>query len=154
MTSSPPKTRIRLMIQKDHPYLIRLESAASDYPVTMDEMLALLKRKTTVSLVVEDDQEKILAACVYSNLPTKTLVHHLIVDPDHQRKGIGTLLLKRLKSKLTGRRKNIELVLRDDNLPGCLFLKSQGFQAKRILKKAYENGSDAYLFVYGEKKSE
>ncbi|TXH53882.1 MAG: N-acetyltransferase [Desulfurellales bacterium] len=151
MTASATQYRIRGVIQKDHPYIARLESAAVEYPATLDELEDTLRDRTTVALVVEDNKEQIIGACVYSNLSDRTIIRHLMVHPKHQRQGIGTGLIKRMKSKLNSKRTRLEIALRDTDLSAHLFLKAQGFTADKIIKKAYENGSDAYVFSYGGK---
>lgn len=65
------------------------------------------------------------------------------------RYGVGTFLIKDVKSRLLQRRRIIEVYVRERNLAAQLFFKSQGFICKSTHPGYYNNCDDAaYLFEY------
>jgi ribosomal-protein-alanine N-acetyltransferase len=87
----------------------------------------------------------------------RLLVLSMVIHPDYQRQGLGTALVNKLKTKLRDRFRYIAWVVRESNLAGHLFLKSQGFQAVEVVKNHFVDyfpdvteHEDGYAFVYKE----
>lgn len=90
----------------------------------------------------------------------RILVLSMVIHPDYRRMGLGALLLDKVKLKLTmpdERYRYVAWVVRESNLSGHLFLKSQGFQVVEIVKNHFVDHypdlterEDGYAFVYKE----
>ena len=74
-----------------------------------------------------------------------------------KRRGTGTAMITKLKTKLSLTHRNkLMMELRESNLDGCNFLKAMGFRAISILRDFYEEHTteDAFLFQYRYKQEE
>jgi len=65
----------------------------------------------------------------------------LVVTPDYQRRGYGSLIVKMLAEYAP-----IELRLHEDNLNALRFAKKNGFKAIRINKNEFKNGDEIVLW--------
>lgn len=63
------------------------------------------------------------------------------IHPEHRRFGFGSLLLDHLKTKLTSKRREIEVYVKETNLPAQLFL-------RKNFVKCYEIIGEIYVFKY------
>lgn len=84
-------------------------------------------------------------------------IQMLVIDPHFQRKKIGSFLLSQMinLARSPARRRDIHVTVAEENLPGLLFLKSNGFRAADTIRNAYLSGDlearDAYRMVWSEK---
>lgn len=74
------------------------------------------------------------------------------VDPRFRRATVGTQMVKRLVQKAGMLNKTaVRLCVRETNLPGQLFWRSQGFKAICVWRGHYKDTwEDAYRMVYGD----
>lgn len=108
-----------------------------------------LKQKNTTGMTVEIDG-KLVGYIIYQKNKSKYTIVNLAVVQKHQRQGLATKLLKSLKLSLRND-DVIEMIVSDICIAAHMFLKSQGFQAKKVEKKYFKVGNsyeDGYLFNY------
>jgi len=106
---------------------------------------------------ISDARNKVLAFILFRSHPEERKMNliDLVVHPDHQRKGLGTMLVRRM---MVGRDFDAILTpVRESNLLGQKFLQKNGFLAYRVrhdyFKDHWAEGpekEDAYYFVYSE----
>lgn len=139
---------VRWMIRRDMPEVMEIEGYDS-CPWSEDDVLGFLRGRNCIGMVAEW-KEQVIGFMVYELHKSRLHVVKLSVHPDWRRKSVGMQLMERLKVKLSKcRRCKITADIRESNLPGHLFLKSQGFSAVRVDRSAFEDtGEDAYRFVY------
>ena len=76
-------------------------------------------------------------------------VWNLAIDPEHRRMGHGTALVDYLKKRLIrGRRRKIQVVVNEYDLPGQLFLQSAGFRCEEIVHGYRNLKADCYSMQY------
>lgn len=148
-----PKTDIRVyirwMIRRDMVEVLDLEQRSFEYAWTEEDFLRCLRQRNCIGMVAEQ-KEKILGFMVYELHKRALHVLNLAVHPENRRRGVGTQMVERLKSKLsTHRRSRVSMELRETNLPAQLFLRSRCFRAEKVLPHFYEDsGEDAFRFAY------
>lgn len=144
------KVHIRWTIKRDMPEVMRIENECFTHcPWSEEDWQRCLCNRSNISMVAEVE-ECVVGVMVYE-LQTQSLrVLNFAVRPDCQRLGIGSVMIGKLKSKLSHeRRKRITLHVRESNLVAQQFFRSQGFRALGICRDVYEDtNEDAYLFQY------
>jgi ribosomal-protein-alanine N-acetyltransferase len=139
---------IRWIIKADLPAVTRIETAAQERPLLTEELETMLRQRNCIGLVVQED-ERILAYCVYALEKDEIELLVLAVDPKRQRQGIGRMLMERLKHKLSQQgRKRLTCVCRDTEDVAHYFLKASGMRATEVVRSLYLDGSDGYCFTY------
>lgn len=140
---------IRWMIRRDMPTVLDIEKRSFTYPNSEEDFLRELRNSKCIGTVITISEE-VVGYMVYELLKEKLRLLKLAVDPEHRRKGLASLMINKLKSKLSAhRRTSIILDVPDYNLEAQLFFKSQNFFATRVLKKADENtDGDMYHMQY------
>ena len=143
-------TAIRWMIRRDLADVLRIEQASYDRPWTEQEFLSCLRERNQVGMIVENQAGEIVAFFVYRLDGVSIRVLNMAVDPKHRRNGVGSQIVRKIIAKLgPHRRKRIVLYVRESNLGLQLFLRGQGFEAKKVVRQHYEDtGEDAYKFVF------
>jgi ribosomal-protein-alanine N-acetyltransferase len=138
---------IRWGIRRDLPETLNIELEAFDFPWCEDEFIEQLRQRNCIWMVAE------VCGCiagymVYELHRTKFHILNFAVHHNMRRRGIGTLMVNKLKSKLNvSRRAHIDLEIRDANLTAQQFFRAQGFKATGILRDFYRGcRDDAYAF--------
>lgn len=148
-----PPGVIRYMIRRDLPAALEIESADQTSPWSMDDFLSRLRDGTCISMVFEardtcSSTSAVWGHVVYGLRPDSLEILKLTVAPHRRRMGVGRALLTKLVSKLSLRRRSyLEIVVGDWNLSAQLFLRSQGFQAEKVLRRHF-GLDDGYRMVY------
>lgn len=140
---------IRWMIRADMPSVIAIEEASYGSPWSEEEFLRVLRQRNVIGMSI--DIEKVLVGYMVYEIHTSRLhLSNLAVHPENRREGIGHALIEKMQSKLAfGRRNRITCEIRETNLAGQLFLRSQGFRAITVFRDFYEDtNEDAYLMQY------
>jgi ribosomal-protein-alanine N-acetyltransferase len=156
----PANCSIRWMITRDFPRVVEIDSSTPN-PWTEDDLKNCLRMRNCIGMVAEW-KDIVVGFQVYELWKDKFVILNLSVHPDWRRQGVGRLMLhhngdrgggRGLLTKLSpDRRTKIEVTVRDSNLLGQLFLKSQGFKAVQVLRGLYDNegdtGEDGYLMEW------
>lgn len=140
---------IRWMIRRDMPTVLDIEKRSFTYPNSEEDFLRELRNSKCIGTVITIE-ENVVGYMIYELLKGKIRLLKLAVDLEYRRKGLATLMINKLKSKLSDhRRTSIILDVPDYNLGAQLFFKSQNFFATRVLKNADEHtDSDMYYMCY------
>ena len=97
--------------------------------------------------VLDQETKKLLGLASAWKVIDELHITSLAVYPEHQRKGLGKLLMadliKRSKSILIH---HIYLEVKDNNEPAKAFYKSMGFEIVGKRLKFYKDGNDALIF--------
>mgnify|MGYP001166685847 CR=1 FL=1 len=98
--------------------------------------------------VIDLETKNLLGICSAWLLIDELHVTSFAIDPLHQRKGLGKLLLSDLikRSKLL-QAKQMYLEVKDTNEPAKAFYKFMGFTRERTRSHFYKDGSDAIIFI-------
>jgi [ribosomal protein S18]-alanine N-acetyltransferase len=139
---------IRWAIRRDIDSIARLELYDGQSMWNRDDILEALRQHHVIGNVFEKEGE-VVAFVAYELSENCYDILTLVTDPSHRKMGIATKLIERMEEKIAhlGKRKFIEIKLRDINLHAQNFLKKLGFSAVEVFPKYYEDYSqDCYLF--------
>jgi ribosomal-protein-alanine N-acetyltransferase len=149
------KPHIRWMIRRDMPEVLAIENDRFPCPWSEDDFLRCLRQRNCIGMVATNDEIKekcILGFMIYELHKSQLEILNIAVRRDVSRRGVGSLLIKKLRDKLSNQRRNrISFDVADWNLPGHLFLKSQGFVCDEILQAFWhepDGDVDAYRFSF------
>jgi [ribosomal protein S18]-alanine N-acetyltransferase len=140
---------VRWMIRRDMEHVLAIENACTQYPWSEEDFVLFLRKTGNIGMTAEVKDE-VVAFMVYELHINKLTLGNLGISPNHHRRGIGSAMIDKLKSKLSSDRRNtITVLVRESNLDAQMFFKSQGFVAVEVLRNHYdENGEDAYEMEY------
>ncbi|MEK6914746.1 MAG: GNAT family N-acetyltransferase [Nanoarchaeota archaeon] len=144
--------QIRWMIKKNLSEVLEIERESFEFPWMEEEFLCALRRRDCI-LMVANNYYNIHGFMIYEFHESKFNVINFAVKPEYRRIGIGRTMIDKLKNKIDIQRRNeITMLVRDSNLGGQLFLKSQEFKATNVFRNAFENydnsNDDGYLMSY------
>ena len=144
---------IRWHVRQDMPRVLAIEQASSALPWTEEDFLRRLRQRNCIGMVAECDGCRIAGFMFYELHQDCLDLLNLSVHPSYRLQGIGSQLVNSLTVKLSPRRRTrLNALLPESNLPGQLFLRSQGFIADCVHRSYYSNGDDAYDFHYTAKE--
>ena len=141
---------IRLMHRSDIYRVLDIESMCFEFSWTEDEILSTMSRRSRYGMVAEHE-DTTLGFMFFEITKGRMNLLDFAVHPIFQRQGVGVAMVERLKSTLRNQRlgQQIMLDIRETNMDGLMFFKSQGFKALRTLKNYYEEtDEDAILMQY------
>ncbi len=146
----------RWMIRRDMDEVMNIEDESFEYPWGADDFIESLRQKNCTGMVATDnaDDNKVLGFMVYVLHKNRIDLLEFAVSPEYCRRGIGTHMMDKLKSKLSSRGiKRLSLSVSERNLRAQLFFRSQDFRAVSILRGYYNDTleDDAYLMQYRHK---
>jgi ribosomal-protein-alanine N-acetyltransferase len=150
-----PSVHVRWMIRKDMPAVLVIEQRFFEFDWSEDDFIRCLRQRNCIGMVAEIDN-KVVCYMIYELHKNRLHLLRLAVDPAHQRQKVGSAMVAKLRSKLSyDQRNRIMLEVRESNLAGQMFFRSQGFKAIQILRGFYgDTREDAYLmqlrYVEGE----
>ncbi len=141
---------IRWMLRRDLPEVHSIETRAFEFPWAEDDFIRCLRQRACIGMVAEARDELIVGYMLYELHKARLHVLNFGVEPRRRRRGIGTQMIERLKSKLSPPRRNrLMLEVRERNLPAQLFWRAMGFRAISLLRDFYcDTDEDAYLMQY------
>jgi [ribosomal protein S18]-alanine N-acetyltransferase len=140
----------RWLIRRDMPAILSIEQSLFSHAWQEEDFIRCMRQRNVIGMVAEID-ETIVGYMIYELWKNRMHVANFAVAKQHQRKGVGTAMIERLRSNLSHERRNrIMLEVRETNLNAQLFFRSRGFRAISVIKDFYEDapGEDAYLFQY------
>jgi len=140
--------RVRWMVPRDLPAVLKIERLSYSVPWTKGEMDSFLRQNPSIAMTVEDSDGKVAGYVFYSVEKKAFKINNLTVHPSLRRLGVGTSICNKFIDKLsTNRRERILIGCHDTSLGAHLFLRSQGFRCIKV-NKQNGNCSDIYLFEY------
>lgn len=149
MTPQPathPVLSIRWMIRPDLPAVLAISDESFHTPWTQAEFLSVLRQRNVIGFVATDPHG-IVGYVIYELFKSHTAILNLAVHPWHRRQTVGSQMVRVLVRRATeAHRECIGTVICEDNLPGQLFLKANGFRATEIENGVYPGGLDGYVF--------
>ena len=143
------RVHIRWMIRRDLAEVLEIERASSSDAWDESEFLDQLRRRNCIGMVA-DLHDRIAGYMIYELNKRELRVLRFAVDPQWRRKGVGAQMVSKLVGKLSHlRRRQIWVNVRETNLAGQLFLRSQRFRAVEVARECYaDTNEDAYVFRY------
>lgn len=142
--------RVRWMIRRDMPSVLRIENASFEYPWTEEDFLSCLRMRSCVGIVAEDIDGNIAGFAIYDLEKSEVRVLSLAVAAERRRDGVGRAIVEKViyKSVASGRN-GVVAEVRETNLQAQLFFRKMGFRAVAIVKEFYEDtNEDAYRMEY------
>jgi ribosomal-protein-alanine N-acetyltransferase len=145
------------MIQRDMVEVLEIEENQSSYAWTELEFFQALRQRNCIGQVATQNNfggtytEQVLGFMIYELQKRALEIIALGVHPSFRRRRVGTQFVDKLKGKLNPeRRREIVATVRETNLDVQLFLRSQGFQATKVLRRFYtdDSGEDAFEMRY------
>lgn len=149
----PPTTarvHIRWFIRRDLPTVVAIERDSFVAGVWGEaEFLAAMQQNGVIGMVAECGEE-VVGYMIYELRAHKTRLLNFAVAPAFRRRGVGSQMVRKITSKLSGwRRSRVTLAVREGNLAGQMFFRSCGFVATKVKRGYYtDSGEDAYIFRY------
>lgn len=146
---------VRWTMWRDLPAILAIEEYSFSNPWGEDDFIRVLRNRKCISMVAVAPCGKIVGFMVYELAKKRLDIINLAVHWGVRSYGVGTALVSHLKSKLTpDGRDELSLVIRETNLAGQLFFRSQGFLAKAVIRDFYDDcHEDAYLMEYRIKET-
>ena len=141
---------IRWLIRRDMGEVLQIERTSFEFPWTEDEFLCCLRQRNCIGVVAEIGCQQIIGFMLYE-LQCRTLrILKIAVDAEYRRRGVGSRMVEPLVDKLSHeRRSEIEVGVRETNLPAQLFFAEFGFRAVAVQRSHYDDtGEDAYHMLY------
>lgn len=140
---------IRWMIARDLPEVVAIERQAFEFPWESEEFLDVLRQRNCIGMVCEH-HHAIVGFMVYQLHKSRLQILNMAVHPDHQRCGVGTQMIERLKDKLhVQRRTQMGMEIRERNIAAQLFLQCMGFAVVAQLHGVYEDSDeDCYAMQF------
>lgn len=143
------KVQIRWLIRRDMPEVLDIEQGSFEFPWTEEHFLEFLRQRNCIGMVAESNQ-RIVGFMIYELHKSRLRILNFAVAPDMRRRGVGSQMVQRLVDKLAQqRREEIELEVRETNLPAQLFFRRHHFRAIEVLRGHYDDSTeDAYRMQY------
>lgn len=141
---------IRWMIRQDINEVLHIDNQANaSYPWIEDDFLKFLRERNAIGMVVEE-KDKVVGFMLYQLHKGKLELMRIGVDINQKGRGIGRVMIDKLKAKLCSHRRNrVIAFVRETCLPFQLFMKHLGFEGVRVERKYFEDsGEDAFLMKY------
>lgn len=138
----------RPMIQKDLPEVLEIERSSFAWAWGAKALDRWLRgNRNRLAKVIQSRNEVVGHVC-YELKPDRIVLWRLAVQ--EKRRGVGREALNMLVDKLSGRRRVLEVVVRETNLDAQLFFRACGFRATQVLRSYFEDsGEDGYLMRRG-----
>lgn len=146
-----PNPRIRWMIRRDMPAVLEIEKASFEYAWAEEDFFRVLRQQNCIGMVAEIDDTIVAGYMIYElQKGLLNLLNFAVENNEFRRVGIGTAMVKKLKSKLSERgRKRITTVVRETNYQAQMFFKAMGFLATGIAKRPYDDTDEqGYQFQF------
>lgn len=149
------KVSIRWMLPKDMDQVLAIERASYRFPWHESDFAEHIREKNVIPLVAIRGAQ-VVGYVMYENRPDNVGILNLTVDPKDRRRGFGTEIVAKLRTKLApGKKTRIEAYVRETSLDAHLFLKANGFAAEAVCKSWFRDElpdqppetEDAYRFV-------
>jgi len=144
------RLRVRWMIRRDMSEVLSIENEGFEFPWLEEDFIRCLRQRNCIGMVGEV-RDQVVAFMVYELEKSLIRVLNFAVSKDRWREGFGTIMMDKLKGKLSlNRRTKINLDVRESNLPAQQFFKAQGFKFVSVLREYYPGvtDEDGYVMQY------
>ncbi len=143
------RVHIRWMLRRDIPEVEAIERQCFEFPWQEEDFRNCLNQRNCIGMVAEHG-DRLVGFMIYELHKSRIHVLNFAVEPEYQRRGVGTQMLAKLIGKLRSqRRSKIVLEVRETNLAAQLFFRENGFRAVAVLRGFYQDTpEDAYLMQY------
>ncbi len=141
----PTGPQIRWIIRRDSDRVREIENAAGG-KWRSEDLAASLRYRDSIGLVYEVDHF-IQGFIVYRLFKNSIEIMKLVVDPNFQRKGIGSEIINRIKEKLLHRRTSLIVQVSETDIGAQIFLAKNGFKAVDKYQDIWDDG-EIYKFEY------
>jgi len=143
------RAHTRWAIRRDMAEILEIERHSYDAPWAEEDFLRCLRQRNCIGMVAEVG-EKVVGYMLYELEKKRLHLINFAVHPGFRRRGVGGMMVDKLKGKLSGhRRQALTMEVRETNLPAQLFLRSQGFRARKVTRRSFQDtGEDGYWMVY------
>lgn len=140
---------IRWMIRRDMPEVLTTELASFEFSWTEEDFLRCLRQRNCIGMVAETE-DRVIGFMIYELHKTRLHVLNFAVHPSVRRTGVGTMMVDKMKYKLsTHRRQKITLAVRERNTRAQVFFRGHDFRAVKVLRNYYEDsGEDAFQMEF------
>ena len=141
--------QIRWLIRRDMAEVLRIEQSSFEFPWTDEDFLCCLRQRNCIGMVAEHNHQ-IVGFMIYELHKSRLHILNFAVAPEVRRQSVGLQMVTRLVDKLSQQRRNeILLEVRERNLDGQLFFRTQGFRAISVLRSHYDDtDEDAYIMQF------
>ena len=140
------RVHIRWMIRRDMGEVLAIERQSFESAWTEEDFLNYLRQRNCIGMVAEHN-DRIIGFMIYELHKGRMHLLNFAVASSHRRNGVGSQMVGKLEMKLAShRRSKLTLAIRERNLAGQMFFRSQGFRCVKTLRAYYpETGEDALL---------
>lgn len=129
--------------------VLQVEQLSFQCPWSEDDFLRALRQRNVICMIAERG-EKVIGFIVYALEKHLLRVIRIAVHPGHRRTTVATQIVDKMKTRLAShRRRRITLEIRETNVTGQLFFRTQDFRCTGTTKGFYDDsGEDALLMQY------
>lgn len=140
--------RIRWLIRGDMDSILKIETENFSNPWTSSDFSSMLRERNCIGLVAEVEEE-LLGYAIYLLQRGYLEILNIAVKKGFQNLGVGTAILNKAKSKLTGDRRRIKVAIRESNLVALNWFKKRGFFAYNLVPNYWADcDEDAIVMEY------
>lgn len=142
----PTGPQIRWIIKRDSDRVREIENAAGG-KWRPNDLVTSLRYRDSIGLIYEVDH--FIQGFIIYRLSKKSIeIMKLVVDPNFQRKGIGSEIINRLKEKLSQqRRTSLFFEVSETDIGSQIFLAKNGFKVVDRYQDIWDDG-EIYKFGY------
>lgn len=133
------------------PDVLRIENLCFEFPWCHEDFMCCLRQRNSIAMVaVNRETHDVVGFMIYAVDKGRLDLLNIAVDPQFQRRGVGSRMIERLIDKLgQQRRTEISVTVRETNVDAQLFFREQGFRSISTLRGYFEEtDDDAYVFLF------
>ena len=128
---------IRWMLRRDMPKVLGIEAESFKFPWLEESFICCLRQINSIGMVVEYNN-RVVGFMLYDLNKEDIRLLRLAVLPKYLRRGIGTKMIDKLKTKLNPDRRHTLIINVPDNLLGAhLFFQAMGMRAVEVFESEY-----------------
>jgi hypothetical protein len=139
------KAHTRWLVIPDMPKVMEILEG-NGISISEIEIRAMLRQRNVIGMVAECSG-LVSGVVIYALEKQAIDIHLLAVDPGQQWTGIGRGMIDKLKSKLTGSRRNLFATVSEYDVAAQMFSRAMGFRAVETLRD-WDDQGDGILFQY------
>ena len=135
----------RWMCSRDMPEVVKIEKQC--FRNDAWNAAEFHRRDNVGGVCCEPVSGEVVGYVVYRIKKQSLELVRIAVAPEYHRRGVGTVMVKKLYSKLAKGRTSVVTEVPEQMLSMQLLLRSTGFKATRILKNSDPDADSSYLMV-------